>query len=282
MIETFGAGSASCTSRSSSGAQVDEPELQLLAGLRPREHEKAVRDPSEAGAVALDVCEESIPLHGIVLGSCLQHFDRDGDSGERGAQLVRRVADDSRRTMSWRSSSVTSSIRRKLESRSSEGTPDTRRERPASRNEVVALWPGATASRAAREPSSPSSGSPVWIRSSSTRNRARSFMATTRRSQSRATTACGKRWKRRSKSSGAPGDHRPTLQKFNTSPSAARSTDGSRGSSSGRWMTTSRRAPEARKASIASASLRCPRSVGSGSRRVASQRKTSASRVSST
>ena len=44
--------------------------------------------------MALDVREESIPFHRVVLGPGLQHLDRDGDSGERRAQLVRGVADE--------------------------------------------------------------------------------------------------------------------------------------------------------------------------------------------
>src|SRR5205809_1049204 len=63
---------------------------------------------------------------------------------------------------------------------------------------------------------------------------------------------------------------------------AAGAMAGSSASSLGRWMTTSRRAPDSSNAWSASASLRCPRSAGSGPVRVASQRKTSASRASST
>ena len=54
------------------------------------------------------------------------------------------------------------------------------------------------------------------------------------------------------------------------------------GSSSGRWITTSRFAPDASKAATASSASRWPRSsAGSGSASVASQRKRSASRASS-
>ena len=59
VIKTFGAGSASSTSRSSSGVS-DVPNCSSSPDCA-REDEEAARDPSETVAVALDVRGESIP-----------------------------------------------------------------------------------------------------------------------------------------------------------------------------------------------------------------------------
>jgi len=62
--------------------------------VRAGQRQHRAREPGEPARLALDVAEEAVARHGILLRAGLEHLDGADDRRQRRAQLVRRVRDE--------------------------------------------------------------------------------------------------------------------------------------------------------------------------------------------